>query len=266
MAHKAVAASWLLNKKDNLNVSFIEYSWGRPDYCDIAVQIEENGLIHNGRGTDRDGDIALEKASAEAIERWCCQRMNISTVGCAIHNVEAEAIKNSQEEFLERYIFNYFLEKGSSIREIDNAKLFYSLASDCDYKFRSWVMCIKDLGSLIVTISFLHQKPISIGMSSSPLGLAIEKSYIESLRNFRAFQDDPTQFLEKVTKNKDLWCCDPKFLKQVMLKIEQTNSCLEKSPQTYLTATETKSASEVLGVNDCPLFFCRTSLIEEING
>lgn len=52
MAHKAVAAKWLLDKKF-LKTAFTEFSWGKPNYYDVGLTIEDNnGIIFSGQGTD----------------------------------------------------------------------------------------------------------------------------------------------------------------------------------------------------------------------
>lgn len=256
MANQTVATRWLLSMRDRIKVSFVEHKWAGPYFTDIEIKIHIGGMEFSGRGTDKNGDLALEKASAEAIERWCCQELKLSTVGCAIHSVELLAEKNSKYEFIERFIFNKFIENGNLANEFFPAiPMRYPWGT-----FRFWNLGDTYAGSVAISISFDNQIPISIGIAlSESEEPAAAKAFIEALRNFEAYEHDKSTFTAMIGNDPDLWCCDPQFLKRVLSQIAMNKAV---SPTNWIlpdTITISKKVSEILGQDDCPLYFSRTT-------
>lgn len=254
-----VAARWLLSQKEKLGVKFTEHSWGRPSLTDIEVSFLFNGINVQGRGTHAVGDIALEKACAEAIERLCCLKLGISTVGCAIHSNEELAILNSRNEFVERSAFDSFLNQKSSTLELDNViKLQFG------EKIKFWEIQNHSRCSTVFAITFdANENPISLGLGSADsLKEACEKAYLEAIRNFVSFKQNPTAFKNSVEKDHNLWCCDEKFLLNVLNKINLT---YEIKNESLSFKTKVNPVSSIIGDDSCNLFFARTVSTEACN-
>lgn len=245
MAYQTIATRWLLSRRPSIAVSFVEYKWEQPQWIDIQAQIEVDGEKHSGRGTDKIGDLALEKASSEAIERWCCQKLSISTAGCAVHSSEAEATTKSQLEFQERFIFNSFLKSGGAAKELSP----FLFEQD---KVRLWQI----EATTVIAISYSDSTPTSLGVAKEQsIDQAIEKSKIESLRNLFSFKNDPTQFKSIIQRDNNFWCCDPGLLNNALKKLEAPTSHVVDVKS---GSTNTQTVKSILGFDDCPLFFSRT--------
>lgn len=88
MANYQGLEKWLLKSQEELNVRVTEFNWPyryNIGLFDFDVSFEVNGHRHEGRGTDLDKSVALRKAISEAVERFICYVMGISTVGVAVH-------------------------------------------------------------------------------------------------------------------------------------------------------------------------------------
>src|SRR6185437_2300039 len=86
---------------------------------DFEARIEVSGVAVVGRGIDFDPELAVEKASSEAIERLICNRLNISSEGFAIGGRRG-ADEHAKNEALERYYFNEHLRMQKPFRSIDS--------------------------------------------------------------------------------------------------------------------------------------------------
>jgi len=234
---------------DTIPVSFVEHKWGQPHFNDIEVKISIDGNIFLGRGTDKDGDLALEKASSEAIERWCCHRLHASTVGCAVHSNELEASKNAQGEFIERLVFDQFIERGGNVTE-----LFNMVNGQAYQKIRLWYINNSLSEKVVIAIAVHDNVPVAIGIGHAVQAqFAAEKAYVEALRNLAAFKHDPELFKKITSDNSDFWCCDPNFISDVLLKLEKSGSLL--TIEVPSSETKTFRASQILGISSCPLYF-----------
>lgn len=258
MANNTIATRWLLSKKDLFNVSFVELKDTLnllPNLIDIEIRIKtDEGKTYSGRGTDAIGDIALEKASSEAIERWCCHDLKISTVGCAIHSIKEEAEINSRNEFIERYYFEKFMAGYLSSTYLHSS----SINSETQMGF--YQIAKIPLGIIILCLVFDNSQPIALGLScKKDFQSAIKKSSIEALRNFGFYKINKDEFYRYVKADKNLWSCEPDFLNKLYSRIitsTASNNTLE-IPKNY---TKTIKASSILNVSDCPLYFSRTTL------
>lgn len=248
MAHKTVATRWLLSLRNQIPVSFVEHKWGKGEFTDIEVQINFNNKIFSGRGTDRVGDIAIEKASGEAIERWCCDTLGISTVGCALRSDESFAKQNAESELIERVIFSDFIENGGLAQELS------SITVSLSDKLRFWAVGSK----IVVAIAFTEGKPLALGIANEEKSeLGVEKAKLEALRNLAAFKFDPIKFKEITENDHNFWCCDPQFLKKLMDRLE--NSLGQEIILPKLNVT-TQKVDSVLGIEGCDqLYFARAT-------
>ncbi|MEZ4742896.1 MAG: YcaO-like family protein [Bdellovibrionota bacterium] len=105
MASDKKLGRWLYNNREALNLQVLQGRWvdeWLPGYQDLRVEITLDHKIYNGRGVDRDTDMALIKAGAEAIERFACDKYGIHSSGVASHITERQAKENARLELLER--------------------------------------------------------------------------------------------------------------------------------------------------------------------
>ena len=88
MADHERLSQWVLSTAKDLNLRVTNLDWIDSyckDYFDIAVKIEIDSKIYEGRGSDIDSTVALMKGVTEAIERFVCRTNNISSIGIAGH-------------------------------------------------------------------------------------------------------------------------------------------------------------------------------------
>lgn len=259
MANQTVAATWLLGKTDTLNVSFIEYDWGQPYFNDISVLIEVDGIVHKGRGTSKDGEVALEKACAEAIERYCCFLMALPTVGCAVHSVNEIGKLKSKEELIERDVFKKFLMGELSSEEFESdihLDFFDDICSSS--KFRFWKI-VHNKKTVVFCITFSGQKPVSLGIAFGCNIASQEKAFLEALRNYVAFKKDDVTFKAMVRSNKNLWCCDSTVLDRLLERNSSPGLPSHISLSSGNIETTILKVSKIIDMADCPLYFCRSS-------
>ncbi len=255
MAYKTVATRWLLSKKDLLAASFVEHKDNLnilSNMTDIEVKITASDVVFSGRGTDSIGDITLEKASSDAIERWCCHLLGISTVGCAIHSVREQAATNARNEFLERHFFDQYVSQSASPHILKSEQL----EADAVVNYYEIAKC--DVGLVVLAMIFDFSEPICLGLSlESDIDLGYKKAAVEALRNYSVYKTDKDYFHKKVATDRNLWCCDPELLR----KIANTSSPpigpgkLIEFPK---ISSHTQSVSDIVNIQDCPLYFSRT--------
>lgn len=256
MANKTVATRWLLSKKDLLKVSFVEHKNTQdllPHLSDIEVKISVDRLTFSGRGTDSIGDIALEKASSEAIERWCCHQLGISTVGCAIRSTKETAEFNSTSEFIERFYFDQLLSHSGQALDLK----IESIGTDTQINY--YELAITDYGSVVLCLVVDSSKPICLGLAlEQDLNNGFKKASIEALRNYAVYRENKPNFLKMTKEDHNLWCCNPDYLSKIfrLLSLElKTSNFYAEVPR---LKSLTKNVSSILGIEDCPLFFSRT--------
>lgn len=115
MADHERLSQWVLSTAKDLNLRVTKLDWidsYYKGYSDIAVKIEIDSKIYEGRGADIDSTVALMKGVTEAIERFVCRANNISSIGVAGHYGQDAAKENSLLEFIERTsISTHFIQK-----------------------------------------------------------------------------------------------------------------------------------------------------------
>lgn len=280
MAHQTtIATRWLLSQKNKLDIAFVEHKWDQnilnaPNDIQITINFKDK-LRVLGRGTSTEGDLALEKASSEVIERWCCQYLNISTVGCAVHSNLVEASLNSKKEVLERFYFDQFVVSKKShgqittqhTAELSEKMKNYFKTSDIEFHL---IQKSKE-GIAILCIAFDKKIPITLGLSfEKDLNLGIYKSFFEAVRNFIAYTSNSINYFEKVKNDSNLWCCNPDFIQKLIpflskekLAINQiTNLQKSETPEVISSA---KKVSELLPDSNCPLYFSSSRIMTPQN-
>ncbi len=115
MADHERLSQWVLSTAKELNLRVTKLDWidsYYKGYSDIAVKIEIDSKIYEGRGSGVDSTLALMKGVTEAVERFVCRTNNISSIGVAGHFDQDAAKENSLLEFIERYAISlHFNEK-----------------------------------------------------------------------------------------------------------------------------------------------------------
>lgn len=275
MAYKTIATRWLLSQKNAFNISFVEHKWNInlfSSITDIEIKIQlDHKTVINGRGTDQIGDLALEKASSEAIERWCCHKLKISSVGCAVHSNEICANSNSKKEFIERYFFNQFLDYKIKPQKIKNYKT-KELSEHLIIRYPSAQICFWEIskslsGTILLCLIYDNNKTISLGLACEDNhDLGIQKSTIEAIRNFVAYKTDPHAFIFIIKNNPDFWCCNPTLLNRLasQLELAPADAVPEIVLQDPEVVTKSYKVSELLNLQDCPLYFSETKTLRAL--
>lgn len=270
MAYQTIATKWLLSKCNTLDVSFGEHKWNVEaigPITDIEVRIKLGNTLIEGRGTDADGNIALEKASSEAIERWCCRQLKVSSVGCAIHSNPELAETHSKNEFIERFIFEQLKEKTLAPEPMISAKIQYmqeKLAQQyANTKLTFWELAKTQGRSVILSLISDEIKPIALGLSLESENNGLEKALIEALRNFVSYKTNVDAFFAVTKDNPDFWCCNPDYLEQINSLLKKASSHSKPEVLTPVTQTLNHKVSDILSFSDCHLFFSRTKKMGE---
>ncbi|POB14823.1 YcaO-like family protein [Halobacteriovorax sp. DA5] len=96
---------WILAHSKSLDLQVERLNWVKnwlPEYHDFRVTGSVSGHRLEGRGTDRNEEIAFYKSFSELIERMYCFALNINSNGVAAHVNKSKAIENAKLELLER--------------------------------------------------------------------------------------------------------------------------------------------------------------------
>ncbi len=220
MAHKTPVMAALYENRAQLKFKVKEFDWPKrfgAMLFDFEVAISVGGLEHIGRGTHKIQEIAIEKACSEAIERSICAEKNISTVGVAVHPIQELAIENAKQEFLERFYFKYIIDNRIALIPEVAPIPIYDMAINSLDAHVSFFDLYKTDGLRVCMSLFKHKdEPVCIGMGSDAnQQVCREKAFIEAIRNYAAFVDDPTLSSKLVKEDHNLWCANPEFIKRL---------------------------------------------------
>jgi hypothetical protein len=108
---------WINDYSEKLGLEYSQFDWTQEldaELYDIQCSSKSNGKIVTGRGTDKDKDTAIVKATAEVLERYFLNRLTEadSSNGVAIHTERQFAELSALFELLERdSFFCHFLTK-----------------------------------------------------------------------------------------------------------------------------------------------------------
>ena len=108
---------WINEYSEKLGLEYSIFDWTRgldAELYDIQCSSKSNGKILTGRGTDKDKDTAIVKATAEVLEGYFLDRLSeaVSSNGVAIHTERQFAELSALFELLERdSFFCHFLTK-----------------------------------------------------------------------------------------------------------------------------------------------------------
>lgn len=215
MAYKNAITRWLLNNKHLMALSFTQYDWPSnylQGVYDFSAQIDFNGIQSEGRGIGFNPELALEKASAEAIERYICQKLKISSVGVAVSGANS-SLDHASLEALERYYLNKHLKQEIPLHQIDEVLyLDFKIATILkDFKLQNNLKKLNkktevfffrmqtpnDLFGIVCVIRSIGElemrweKIYSYGFSvSKHFNHSLEKAFLEALPNFIALLEN----------------------------------------------------------------------------
>lgn len=196
-------SQWVLGNAKKLNLKIENLTWIEdffPNFFDVAVSIEINDKIFEGRGNGDSRDLSLKKAMVESIERAICLDYAKTTNGIAAHTDNRMAELNARNELLERDLFlNHFYTNTPFIRLETNLNSIpesvHNFLKKNQDKIGIWKMLSTNLGQgYVCSISSAQGKWGCI------LGLAFgQQSEVELITKslFEAFR----QYTHLVTKN-----------------------------------------------------------------
>lgn len=203
MVNKNAITHWLITHKDLFKLAYKQYDW--PDrysleLYDFSCYIGFENIKSEGRGTSTNPDLAIEKASAEAIERYICLKLNIPSVGVAVSG-EKSALAHAQNEALERYYLNNHLELKWTLKKVDLANHSIDSLSALLNKLTSSFKMVNidfyqmhtppDKIGVICSIQHLETNFYSFGFSfNSEHSTGLEKSFLEAIPNIGAINNE----------------------------------------------------------------------------
>lgn len=202
MASQTPITDWCLANHDILKPQIQSLNWTEewlPGYFDFEVVLRISGTTVTGRGTDKNQRLALEKAFAEAIERYFTIQNRLYYHGVAIHSDERLAKIYANNEFYERSIFlKEALQPRGALSSFDGEseiKAPQNLAQKIEgfgYQIETKILGIESANSGILYTLISSIKPNSNlfwGISNASTGVeaAAEKSLVESVRGFVGF-------------------------------------------------------------------------------
>lgn len=216
MAHQNKIAKWVIQNKLRLQPVFTSFDWParyRLNGCfDVRLRINCAGINAEGRGIALDSELAIEKASAEAIERWLCTHLGLSTVGVAVAGSESAEI-HAANEILERFYLSDHIRLGQPFLWIGSSTLTESSALSALVKElldsnraarvdffrmntgprRAGVVCR-------ISESGLPETALGFALSNS-LEKSMQHAFLEALPNWFAIKDLPARE-QSIGKNK----------------------------------------------------------------
>ena len=259
MANQTRLTQWVLKHKTMLNPSFTEFNWPTRYFnglSDFEAVLSIDGLTAIGRGIDANKELAIEKASSEAIERLICQRLCISSVGVAISG-EVSSETHAQCEALERYYFDehiklnqpFILIKSKSTEKLINQ--FKKQNDNATLEFYKMATPAPSFG-IVCKISCEQKNPL-LGLSlDTDFERALNKSLNEALVKYARLMDSPGTFHQEINANKDMWLCDTVFLNSIesLFNNQAKDSSLISLPALSIKKLDISSIRELEG---CPI-------------
>lgn len=233
MANTNPITKWLISRKEIFNLSFTQYGWPErylPTLYDFTAQISANGFTSQGRGTDFSAEVAIEKASAEAIERYLCKVLKMDSVGFSVSGF-VSATEHAKFEALERYYLNRHLKIKIPFRRIDESAIDATLMQMINQleenspstfvSFHQMHTPINEYG-VVCFIEDTKLNVFSFGFAfSNNLGHTLKRSFIEAIPNFAAQKEKEltartkTSFSTHLQENKP-WHLSQKFHSQML--------------------------------------------------
>ncbi len=221
-----------------MNPHFTEYNWPERYFRglhDFEARITVRDTITDaagdvtavrstievcGRGIDFDEELALEKASSEAIERFICLKLNMMSEGFSVSG-RISSDEHAKNEALERYYFFVHEIRRQPFEQIispEASRLIEQFdTQNPRYSVRFYRMAIKDsINGVVCAIGEGAANPMFLGIAlSTDLERALTRSMCEALANYARFSDAPKEYFAEVELDENAWICKAKFLKEV---------------------------------------------------
>lgn len=246
MANTTPITKWLINRKELFKLSFKQYGWTEkylPMLHDFTAEISFNGISSQGRGTDLNAELAIEKASAEAIERYVCKILKMDSTGLSVSG-EVSSTEHAKFEALERYYLNYHLSRKIPFLRIDEREIDITLKNMLQWfedKFPSTFISFHQMHTSIHgygVVAFIEDTSLncfSFGFAyDKSISLSLKRSFLESIPNFAAQREKKDAILQVNSlplnsQEKTPWHLSQEFLSQIspLLFSESPSSKLE---------------------------------------
>lgn len=252
MANSKELTNWYIRNIQALDIQVEQLAWSREFFVgshDLTVRLNSGlGRVFEGTGHHREEETAFLIAASEAIERSVCWKLDISSIGVAVHQSASWASLSAQNEAIEKAAYfnranipNLPVYDGvlSHVEGFNRARELFQI------RFFELVHCESPALRVVVARSDLPKfnKFIGLGSGSSLLH-GCEKAYIELMRNLNVFVEDS------------------KYSRDVESKFIQLNS-LKPLQVSNFSDLEEISLGECLGI-DIPLFAFRCRATDSI--
>ncbi len=275
MANTNPITKWLISRKELFNLSFTQYGWPErylPALYDFTAQISVNGISSQGRGTDFIAEVAIEKASAEAIERYLCKVLKMDSIGFSVSGF-VSANEHAKFEALERYYLNRHLELKIPFLRIDERAIEATLVQTIDQlednsqstfvSFHQMQTPIHEYG-IVCIIEDTKLNVFSFGFAfSKNLDHSLKKSFVEAIPNFaalkeKAFSSTISNSLPNILLENKPWHLSQSFYSQILPLIFVDSDVLNsKSENKNVEEPELETLQikfdTLPELNDCPI-------------
>lgn len=269
---------WSLKYSEELFLQ-VEYYTGLKvflrDVFDIGILIKINNQTYYGRGSDENEEVAYCKALSEAVERSILTIYKLkNSNGLAIHPDLNTAIKNAQNELVERDAFfcHYFLNQGFYEVSVCDASINLAV-SQSSFKVKFYELCRSDseVGILCSLNGKNFTKPFGNIMGTAygdNLDKVAKKALIEALRMFTFFNTNLSSI--SITEQEFLKLQEVDFSHHGKLALDLSYSekfeCLLDNFKTSINSNYSNEIfknsildTQLFPIPEIPLFFVKSS-------
>lgn len=231
MANQTSLTEWLFERREVLNLQYKAFAWPK-DFClrlfDYECRITTDNETFVGRGSDADEATAIEKSSAEALERAFCFFNGLSSEGAALRKTRESAQRGAEVEAVERFHFQRCLRFRLPIGIWDPSQGLIAPSLAAIKKLHPLIEV--DFGEikasaghhvLVCLLGYRDQGFAGIS-AGTEYGTTAQKCLIEALRNFTAYLDSPAVYEAAVASDANLWCGQRAFYDQVKSLFSKT--------------------------------------------
>lgn len=277
MANQRKLTDWILKNQDELDLQVTELTWIKdfyPGWCDLEVTLSINDIRVTGRGADLNDEIALGKATCEAIERYVCQSYGISSAGVAGHFDKAIAAQNAEQEFVERALLSFHISSGIPLKTVSSDEIIICDENGAKTKatFNLFQMTpYRDLTAFLCLVEGVSTGAgfggiLGLGCNRHP-GKAEQKARLECLRNVTAQQDQRFKPLSRnefrqiqspTPEDRQRLLFDSSYCTQLLSDLKNgRRSQINKIENPIFQWSLQPLSVTVDGLRECPLFFFR---------
>ncbi len=265
--------NWLLDHKSQTQPVYTQYDWPKSylsGVFDFGVSINMSGIESEGRGLATNPALAIEKASAEAIERWICKALNISSVGVAVSGEKSARIHADFEAF-ERYYLNEHIRLNVPLHlittdNINESQDLLNLLRQLEIQNEDTKVSFYRMNTLTdqfgVVCSIVNDNDTVYGFAlTSNLVSALQKSFFEALPNYAAIKIPSLLKVDEIP-----WHLQDSFLNKLnpLLKTDfnTTKHQIFNQPKLAIEKIDIFQLPELVG---CPIDPMRVHLQEFVN-